>query len=150
MNSSASDARHRFTPEEPDWGFTRFAKLQDLYAVQSGSAKSIIQNEAANVVVYMRAIRDPTGVLWRQDWQKSALRVFSALPFVLILFRSYDSKKETGYVGLKNQGATGYMNVHLQTRFCMGAFRKARRLSLVICSFINSLNLDCLSNSNPK
>ncbi|KAE8806270.1 ubiquitin carboxyl-terminal hydrolase 12-like [Hordeum vulgare] len=36
-----------------------------------------------------------------------------------------DSKKETGYVGLKNQGATCYMNSLLQTLYHMPYFRKA-------------------------
>ncbi|KAL5553895.1 hypothetical protein UlMin_041296 [Ulmus minor] len=38
---------------------------------------------------------------------------------------SYDSKKETGFVGLKNQGATGYMNSLLQTLYHIPHFRKA-------------------------
>ncbi|CAB5149159.1 unnamed protein product [Rhizophagus irregularis] len=38
---------------------------------------------------------------------------------------SYDSKKETGYVGLKNQGATDYMNSLLQSLYCTPYFRKA-------------------------
>ncbi|KAK9841636.1 hypothetical protein WJX74_009141 [Apatococcus lobatus] len=38
---------------------------------------------------------------------------------------NYDSKKETGHVGLKNQGATCYMNSLLQTLYNLNHFRKA-------------------------
>lgn len=37
---------------------------------------------------------------------------------------SYDSKKETGFVGIKNQGATCYMNSLLQTLYCINYFRR--------------------------
>ena len=38
---------------------------------------------------------------------------------------SWDSKKHTGYVGLKNQGATCYMNSLLQALFFTNKLRKA-------------------------
>ena len=39
-------------------------------------------------------------------------------------FCRWDSKKHTGYVGLKNQGATCYMNSLLQTLFFTNQLRK--------------------------
>ena len=37
---------------------------------------------------------------------------------------NYDSKKETGFIGLKNHGATCYLNCLLQTLFHIGKFRE--------------------------
>lgn len=47
----------------------------------------------------------------------------SFIYFILFLY-SWDSKKHTGYVGLKNQGATCYMNSLLQTLFFTNKLRK--------------------------
>jgi ubiquitin C-terminal hydrolase len=58
--------------------------------------------------------------------------------------RSYDSKKETGYVGLKNQGATCYMNSLLQSLYCTRYFRKVTRLILNCPGIVNSIILGCL------
>ncbi|KAJ7743890.1 hypothetical protein B0H14DRAFT_3607165 [Mycena olivaceomarginata] len=88
---TASHAQHRFIAEESDWGFTCFSDLGKLLIPQGHNSRPIIEDDAADITAYLRAVDDPTGVLWHN-------------------FVNYDSKKETGYVGLKNQGATAYMD----------------------------------------
>lgn len=50
----------------------------------------------------------------------------------IVDYWNYDSKKETGYVGLKNQGATCYMNSLLQTLYHIPYFRKVRTVGLIL------------------
>ncbi|KAI9834557.1 MAG: hypothetical protein M1819_002933 [Sarea resinae] len=100
-------ANHRFTAEEGDWGFTRFAELRKMFAAQwEERDRPLVENNSVNVTAYVRIVKDPTGVLWHN-------------------FINYDSKKETGMVGLKNQGATCYLNSLLQSLYFTNAFRKA-------------------------
>ncbi|KAI6117686.1 hypothetical protein EDD16DRAFT_995965 [Pisolithus croceorrhizus] len=103
---TVSHAHHRFIAEECDWGFTRFSELRKLFNIQKDCPRPTIEEGSADVTAYVRVLEDPTGVLWHN-------------------FVNYDSKKETGYVGLKNQGATGYMNSLLQSLYCTRYFRKA-------------------------
>ncbi|KAL5711628.1 ubiquitinyl hydrolase 1 [Ranunculus cassubicifolius] len=42
----------------------------------------------------------------------------------VVEYHSYNSKKETGYVGLKNHGSTSYMNSLLQSLYHIPYFRK--------------------------
>lgn len=100
-------AHHRFTKEEGDWGFTRFLELSKMFNVPYEDAdRPMVEDDRVNITAYVRIVEDETGVLWHN-------------------FTNYDSKKETGYVGLKNQGATCYLNSLLQSLYFTNAFRKA-------------------------
>ncbi|ATZ51944.1 Bcubp15 [Botrytis cinerea B05.10] len=102
-------AHHRFTKEEGDWGFTRFVETRKLHAhVWPGSnpPRPLVESGEANMTAYVKIVEDETGVLWHN-------------------FNNYDSKKETGFVGLKNQGATCYLNSLIQSLYFTNAFRKA-------------------------
>lgn len=58
-------ANHRFNADEGDWGFTRFAEIRKLFAVQwEGRGRPMVENDAVNVTAYVRIYKDPTGVLW--------------------------------------------------------------------------------------
>jgi ubiquitin carboxyl-terminal hydrolase 7 len=100
-------AHHRFTKEESDWGFTKFLELRKMFQIPfEPSGRPLCENESAHITAYVRVVEDETGVLWHN-------------------FNNYDSKKETGYVGLKNQGATCYLNSLLQSLYFTNAFREA-------------------------
>ncbi|KAB5552894.1 hypothetical protein DKX38_010205 [Salix brachista] len=94
--SIRKDTQHQFNARESDWGFTPFMPLSELYDPSRGYLVNDTVVIEAEVAV--RKVLD---------------------------YWSYDSKKETGYVGLKNQGATCYMNSLLQTQYHIPYFRKA-------------------------
>ncbi|XP_038701644.1 ubiquitin carboxyl-terminal hydrolase 13-like isoform X2 [Tripterygium wilfordii] len=94
--SIRKDTQHQFNVRESDWGFTSFMPLNELYDPSRGYLVNDTVVIEAEVAV--RKIMD---------------------------YWAYDSKKETGYVGLKNQGATCYMNSLLQTLYHIPYFRKA-------------------------
>lgn len=87
---------HIFHSKENDWGFSHFLPWEDAIDPSKGYC-SPDYNLTFEAKVYADA---PHGIAW-------------------------DSKKHTGYVGLKNQGATCYMNSLLQTLFFTNTLRSA-------------------------
>jgi len=87
--------QHLFYCKENDWGFSHFLAWNDVLDPEKG----YIKDDSIILEVHVAADA-PHGVSW-------------------------DSKKHTGYVGLKNQGATCYMNSLLQTLYFTNQLRKA-------------------------
>ena len=105
-----NQSHHRFTKNETDWGFSSLIELRQLEQVNNprnqSSMYAILENNKLNITGFVRVIDDSsTGVLWHS-------------------FLDYDSKANTGYVGLNNQGATCYLNSLLQSYFTTKLFRK--------------------------
>ena len=75
---------HLFYSKENDWGFSHYMNWADVADPERG----LIKDDSVTFEVHVTADA-PHGVCW-------------------------DSKKHTGYVGLKNQGATCYLNSMLQ------------------------------------
>lgn len=124
-------AHHRFTKEEGDWGFTRFAEMRKLFNTPwDGSSRPMVEDETANMTAYVRVVKDETGVLWHN-------------------FINYDSKKETGFVGLKNQGATCYLNSLLQSLYFTDAFRMVLSCLSTWPLYILT-SIGCLPDSHSK
>ena len=58
-------AHHRFTKEEGDWGFTRFAELRKIFNVEwEDKRRPMVENNSAEMTAFVRVYKDPTGVLW--------------------------------------------------------------------------------------
>lgn len=90
--------QHLFYSKENDWGYSHFVSWNELM----DPAKGFVKDDKITIEVYVKADA-PHGVSW-------------------------DSKKHTGFVGLKNQGATCYMNSLLQTLYFTNKLRKATYL----------------------
>ncbi|PHT83173.1 hypothetical protein T459_11616 [Capsicum annuum] len=90
------DTQHQFNARESDWAFTLFVPLSKLYDPGRGY------------------LMDDTVII------KADVAIRKVIDYWF-----HDSKKKTGFVGLKNQGATCYMNSLLQTLYHIPYFRKA-------------------------
>ncbi|KAJ3321282.1 hypothetical protein HDV06_004507 [Boothiomyces sp. JEL0866] len=105
-HAKVNAANHRYTPKDTDWGFSQLTTHPLLSKNIEGFDVPIMENDQFKIIVYLKEIKDTTGVLWHN-------------------FNDWDSKLETGFVGLKNQGATCYLNSLLQSLYYTNYFRKA-------------------------
>ena len=108
-----AEAAHHFSPQANDWGFTAFATQQEIYQRGAG----FLVDDTLQMCVVVKVDRP-------EDLH-------------------YDSKKSTGYVGLKNQGATCYMNSLLQTLYNINYFRQVHVITCHLTSR-SSCNSDML------
>lgn len=74
----AQSAHHRYTAEEGDWGFGKFVPLRDLKNKTPDRARPLVENENVMLSVYIRVLKDPTGVLWH-NFHKSVSRIWSRI-----------------------------------------------------------------------
>lgn len=91
--------QHTFTHKENDWGFQNFIPYDDLFNPENGFV--VMRDGVDSILLRAHVKADaPHGA----DW---------------------DSKRHTGFVGLKNQGATCYLNSLLQALYCTNKLRRA-------------------------
>ncbi|CDS41131.1 ubiquitin carboxyl terminal hydrolase 7 [Echinococcus multilocularis] len=93
--SKTHSIMHSFAAKENDWGYQTFISYEELFNPENG----YVVNKKLHARIQVEADA-PHGTEW-------------------------DSKKFTGFVGLKNQGATCYLNSVLQALYCTNALRKA-------------------------
>jgi len=91
----SKDTEHTFTANEADWGFGQFIPREEMM----DPSKGWLVNNQLVLSVDLRVKRDERYNL--------------------------DARKATGFVGLKNQGATCYMNSLLQYLYNLPCFRTA-------------------------
>eukprot|EP00300_Choanocystis_sp_HF-7_P014310 c18644_g1_i1.p1 GENE.c18644_g1_i1~~c18644_g1_i1.p1 ORF type:complete len:1059 (-),score=262.17 c18644_g1_i1:55-3231(-) len=95
-NSVFNDAQHNFDKGGDDWGFASLIQISNLFSDKRG----FVVDDTVQIYVFVKVLEPKA----KED--------------------ALGSRQATGYVGLKNQGATCYMNSLLQTYFHIGQFRE--------------------------
>ncbi|KAK1932068.1 Ubiquitin carboxyl-terminal hydrolase 21 [Phytophthora citrophthora] len=116
---------HEFSKENAEFGMSQFVQRSELL----NPSNTLLDDQGrVEVEVQLSFVDAIPAVEKQEEAQHSTISANqdatdSQLETTQQLI-SYDSKEETGMVGLKNQGATCYLNSLLQTLFHLRAFRQ--------------------------
>ncbi|KAL3672243.1 hypothetical protein V7S43_002903 [Phytophthora oleae] len=116
---------HEFSKENAEFGMSQFVQRSELL----NPSNTLLDNQGkVEVEVQLSFVEAFPAVEKQEETLHSTISASqdvtdSQLETTQHLL-SYDSKEETGMVGLKNQGATCYLNSLLQTLFHLRAFRQ--------------------------
>lgn len=102
--SHGQQSEKRFTINDLDWGFADFMPLPKVY---SRSGDWYLRTSDRGHAIFLEVV------------------VHVSFDIRYLFPHQYDSKTETGFIGMRNQGATCYLNSLLQSWFHITALRKA-------------------------
>ncbi|KAF4039933.1 Ubiquitin-specific protease C-terminal [Phytophthora infestans] len=113
---------HEFTAENADFGMSQFVQRSEL---MNPSNQFLDKQGRVELELRLSFVGDVAALEAQEqapDSSHSATQEADSQSTQQLI--SYDFKEETGMVGLKNQGATCYLNSLLQTLFHLRAFRQ--------------------------
>ncbi|KAG6968403.1 hypothetical protein JG687_00003771 [Phytophthora cactorum] len=115
---------HEFSKENAEFGMSQFVQRSELinpsnqFLDEQGRVEFELRLSFVDDVAALEKQQEPLDSTISASQEEDSQSTTQML--------SYDSKEETGMVGLKNQGATCYLNSLLQTLFHLRAFRQRK------------------------
>ncbi|CAG8593470.1 11520_t:CDS:2, partial [Scutellospora calospora] len=140
--------RHRYTTDsESDWGFTRFYPQRKLFASSSSRTRLLIENNRCNITVFVRISKEPI-----DSQLDNFVEYFTSNPprGNRLKFYNYDSKKETGYISLKDNRTSSFINSLLLSLYFINYFRKENDGSIENVSLALQSLFYQMQNSNTS
>lgn len=83
---------HRFCPDSPDWGWTRFAGPHfEIHYRQRGQRQALLRNDTLAFSAHIRTVNDPTECLWEHHSRENRWDSFAMTGLQGLADSEYDS-----------------------------------------------------------